>query len=212
MLDPGLVALSECKQNAAGICMLNELLLTFAQWLDTHQWSTDIHESIYMYSWIEATHVLTLMIFLGMLCVIDLRMLGAIFPNVPASKIAERLDKPMIIGFAIMLITGFLLFYAIPVRSTQSIWFRIKVVLLILAGINAFMFRAKMQASSGTWDLDPIPPKRIRMGAIASLVLWAGVVITGRTIAYDWFDCHKQLPEFMYWAAGCVNELAALEP
>ena len=37
--------------------MLNELLLTFAQWLDTHQWSTDIHESIYMYSWIEATHV-----------------------------------------------------------------------------------------------------------------------------------------------------------
>lgn len=192
--------------------MLNELLLTFAQWLDTHQWSTDIHESIYMYSWIEATHVLTLMIFLGMLCVIDLRMLGAIFPNVPASKIAERLDKPMIIGFAIMLITGFLLFYAIPVRSTQSIWFRIKVVLLILAGINAFMFRAKMQASSGTWDLDPIPPKRIRIGAIASLVLWAGVVITGRTIAYDWFDCHKQLPEFMYWAAGCVNELAALEP
>ena len=114
--------------------MLNELLLTFAQWLDTHQWSTDIHESIYMYSWIEATHVLTLMIFLGMLCVIDLRMLGAIFPNVPASKIAERLDKPMIIGFVVMLITGFLLFYAIPVRSTQSIWFRIKVVLLILAG------------------------------------------------------------------------------
>ena len=191
--------------------MLNELLLNLARWLDSQSWSTSIHESIYLYSWIETTHVLTLMVFLGMLFVIDLRMLGAIFPNVPASTIAQRLDKPMMIGFVVMLITGFLLYYAIPVRTTQSLWFRIKVVLLIAAGINAFLFRAKMRASSNSWDLDPIPPKRIRIGAALSLVLWAGVVITGRTIAYDWFDCHKQLPYFMYWAAGCVDEMAALQ-
>ena len=191
--------------------MLNELLLNLARWLDSQSWSTSIHESIYLYSWIETTHVLTLMVFLGMLFVIDLRMLGAIFPNVPASTIAQRLDKPMMIGFVVMLITGFLLYYAIPVRTTQSLWFRIKVVLLIAAGINAFMFRAKMQVSSDSWDLDPIPPKRIRIGAAVSLTLWAGVVITGRTIAYDWFDCHKQLPYFMYWAAGCVDEMAALQ-
>ena len=191
--------------------MLNELLLNLARWLDSQSWSTAIHESIYLYAWIETTHVITLMVFLGMLFVIDLRMLGAIFPKVPASIIAQRLDKPMMIGFAMMLITGFLLYYAIPVRTTQSLWFRIKVVLLIVAGINAFLFRAKMQASSSTWDLDPIPPKRIRVGAMLSLVLWAGVVITGRTIAYDWFDCHKQLPYAMYWAAGCVDEMAALQ-
>ncbi len=191
--------------------MLNEVLLNIARWLDSQSWSTAIHESIYLYSWIETTHVLTLMLFLGMLCIIDLRMLGAIFPNVPASTIAQRLDKPMMIGFAVMLLTGFLLYYAIPVRTTQSLWFRIKVVLLIAAGINAFLFRAKMQASSGTWDLDPSPPKRVRMAATASLVLWAGVVITGRTIAYDWYDCHKELPYFVYWAAGCVDEMAALQ-
>ncbi|MED5580880.1 MAG: DUF6644 family protein [Pseudomonadota bacterium] len=191
--------------------MLNELLLNLARWLDSQSWSTAIHESIYLYAWIETTHVITLMVFLGMLFVIDLRMLGAIFPKVPASIIAQRLDKPMMIGFAMMLITGFLLYYAIPVRTTQSLWFRIKVVLLIVAGINAFLFRANMQASSSSWDLDPIPPKRIRVGAMLSLVLWAGVVITGRTIAYDWFDCHKQLPYAMYWAAGCVDEMAALQ-
>ena len=191
--------------------MLNELLLNLARWLDSQSWSTAIHESIYLYAWIETTHVITLMVFLGMLFVIDLRMLGAIFPKVPASIIAQRLDKPMMIGFAMMLITGFLLYYAIPVRTTQSLWFRIKVVLLIVAGINAFLFRAKMQASSSSWDLDPIPPKRIRVGAMLSLVLWAGVVITGRTIAYDWFDCHKQLPYAMYLAAGCVDEMAALQ-
>jgi len=189
--------------------MLNEWLLLLARWLDTQSWSTQIHESIYLYAWIETTHVLSLMIFLGMLFVIDLRMLGVAFPNVRASVIAEKLDKPMMIGLALMVITGLLLYYAIPVRTTQSLWFRIKVVLLIFAAINAFAFRARMQASVNSWDLDPRPPKHIRMGAAASLALWAGVVVTGRTIAYDWFDCHKELPLAMYWAAGCVDEMAA---
>jgi hypothetical protein len=67
-----------------------------------------------------------------------------------------------------------------------------------------------MMQSAGSWDRDPRPPRHIRTGAALSLALWAGVVVTGRTIAYDWFDCHKELPRFMYWAAGCVDELAAL--
>ena len=100
--------------------MLNEWLLTLARWFDTQSWSTQIHESIYLYAWIETTHVLTLMVFLGMLFVIDLRMLGLIFPNVRASTIADRLDRPMMIGFAMMVISGLLLYYAIPVRTTQN--------------------------------------------------------------------------------------------
>lgn len=191
--------------------MLNEVLLTFARWLDSHDWSTGLHESIYMYSWIETTHVLTLMVFLGMLCIIDMKMLGWIFPDVPASRISERLAVPMVVGFVVMVITGVLLFYAIPVRSTQSIWFRIKVVLLIFAGINAYFFHKQMRASNSSWDHEPLPPRRIRVGAGLSLSLWLGVVFTGRAIAYDWYDCHKPQNEFVYWIAGCVDELASLQ-
>ena len=189
---------------------MNELLLGLARWFDSQWFSTAIHESFYLYNWIESAHVLTLMLFLGMLCVIDLRMLGVLFRDVPASTMAARLDRPMMIGFAVMMFTGFLLYYAIPVRTTQSIWFRIKVVLLILAAINAFAFRARMRDSVGTWDTAPRAPRHIRLGAAASLLLWAGVVVTGRSIAYDWFDCHKPLSALMYRAAGCVDELAAI--
>ena len=65
--------------------MLNEWLLSFARWLDSFAWSTEIHESFYLYAWIESTHVLTIMVFLGMLFVIDLRMLGLAFVDVSAS-------------------------------------------------------------------------------------------------------------------------------
>jgi hypothetical protein len=189
--------------------VLNEFLLTFARWLASHEWSIGLHESLYMYAWIESTHVLTLMLFLGMLFVIDLRMLGLAFTRVPASRIAERLDKPMMIGFVVMIVTGFILYYAIPERTTQSIWFRIKVILLIAAGINALLFRARMKASVGDWDTDKKAPRRIRVGAGLSLALWSGVVMTGRAIAYDWFDCYQDLAPFMYWSAGCVEQMVA---
>ena len=164
-----------------------------------------------MYAWVESTHVLTLMVFLGMLCIIDLRMLGVAFPNVPASTISDRLMIPMVVGAIVMVITGFVLYYAIPVRTTQSIWFRIKVVLLIAAAINAILFHKAMQSSVQSWDTDPKPPRRIRVGAGLSLTFWAGIVASGRTMAYDWYDCHKELPYFMYWAAGCVDEMAAAQ-
>lgn len=191
--------------------MLNELLLNLAHWFDAQAWSTALHESLYMYSWIETTHVLTLTVFLGMLFVIDLKILGMIFPTVPASLIAERLDKPMILGFAVMVITGLLLYYAIPVRTTQSVWFRIKVVLMVAAGINALLFRNRMRDADASWDGVTAAPKRLKVGAGLSLALWAGVVVTGRSIAYDWFDCTKELPYFMYWAAGCVDEMARFQ-
>ena len=58
--------------------MLNDWLLKFAEWVGETSFSVDLHESFYMYDWIESTHVMTLMISLGMLIVIDLRMLGLV--------------------------------------------------------------------------------------------------------------------------------------
>ena len=37
-----------------------------------------------------------------------------------------------------------------------------------------------------------------------SLALWSGVIVTGRFIAYDWFDCGGDNPAFIDWAAGCL--------
>jgi hypothetical protein len=184
---------------------VNSALLQFATWLAEQPISIGLHESFYLYNWIETTHVLTLMLSLGMLAVIDLRLLGVCFANVPASTIAQRLDKPMLIGFCIMLITGVLLFAAIPVRTTQSLWFRIKMILLVAACINAWLFRRKMAVAAQTWDFAPKPPRRMRIAGGLSLALWSGVIVTGRFIAYDWFDCGSDNPAFIDWAAGCTT-------
>jgi hypothetical protein len=186
--------------------MINEVLYQFAEWLYAQPWSRGIHESFYLYNWIESTHVVALMLSLGMLFMIDLRMLGWAMPNVPASKIADRLFLPMMVGFTIMIITGLLLFYAVPTRTTTSIWFRMKVVLLIAAAVNAWLFHKRMTNSIGSWDTAPKAPRNIRIGAGLSLAIWAGVVTTGRLIAYDWYDCYRVQSDFINWVAGCVAE------
>ena len=135
----------------------------------------------------------------------DLRLLGLALRRVPITEIKRRLGPWMIAGFVVMVVTGALLFYAIPVRSYQSLWFRGKVIALILAGLNAFVFHAGIDRKVGEWDLAPVPPPAARRAGATSLVLWAIIVVAGRMIAYNWFDCDKQpQPKIVNVFAGCV--------
>jgi hypothetical protein len=163
-------------------------LLGFCQWLGSTQGSIALHESIWLYPIIESVHVLTLCLFLGLTVMLDLRLLGVTMGRAPASDVFARLLPWTIAGFAVMVTTGALLFFAIPVKTYLNIFFRIKVAFLVLAGLNAAVFQRTISRSMHRWDIDPVPPFRARLAAGISLVLWAGIVVAGRMIAYNWFD------------------------
>jgi hypothetical protein len=104
-----------------------------------------------------------------------------------------------------MAATGLLLFFATPVRNYQNVFFRVKVILLVLAGLNVWLFHGRVRRRVGEWDLDAVTPRAARVAAVVSLVAWSGVVVCGRLIAYNWFDCDIQpQSDFINWAAGCV--------
>jgi hypothetical protein len=180
-------------------------LLPFCQWLAETSGSVALHESLYMYPLVESAHVLTLCLFLGLAVMLDLRLLGLTLVRVPMSDIKRRLGPWMAAGFIVMVITGVMLFYAIPVRSYQSVFFRVKVLALILAGLNAWVFHTTIDRRVAEWDRDPVPPRAARRAGATSLVLWAIIVVAGRMIAYNWFDCDKQpQPAVINALAGCV--------
>jgi hypothetical protein len=91
-------------------------------------------------------------------------------------------------GFVLMTISGGLLFYSGPVRAAGNIFFRIKMAMLALAGMNAALFHVTIYRRVRDWDADPTPPLRARLAGFSSLLLWGGVVICGRLQAYNWFD------------------------
>lgn len=179
--------------------------LGFCEWLANTRGSIALHESLYMYPLLESAHVLTLCVFVGSAVMLDLRLLGFTLRRVPVSEVFGRLLPWTTAGFVVMLVTGALLFYAIPVRTYQSIFFRIKVVMLLLAALNVWVFHRRLETTMSEWDLAPVTPRGARRAATLSLVLWAGIIVAGRMIAYNWFDCDIQpQPAFVNWAAGCV--------
>jgi hypothetical protein len=182
-------------------------LLAFCQWLADTRGSIALHESLYMYPLVESTHVLTLCLFVGMTAAMDLRLLGLTLRSVPMSEVRGRLLPWIQTGFAVMVVTGVMLFYAIPVRSYQNVFFRLKLIALVFAGLNAWVFHAKTERRVAQWDRDRMPPPAARAAGMLSLVLWAVIIVAGRMIAYNWFDCDKQpQPGWINWAAGCVVE------
>jgi hypothetical protein len=163
-------------------------LLEFFEWLESTGGSIGIRESIMFYPLVESAHVLSLALFVGMIATLDLRLLGVGLRGVPVSETAGRLLPWAFAGFAVMVITGLLLFYSTPVRAYQNIFFRVKMVGIVLAGINALYFHKTIYRRVLDWDTDAVPPRRAKVAGAASLFLWSVVVVCGRMQAYNWFD------------------------
>ena len=161
-------------------------------------------ESLYVWPLLESTHVLSLGLFVGTAVMNDLRLLGWTMREVPVSEITSRLLPWTRIGFAVMLTTGLLLFYSSPVRYYHNIFFRFKVLLLIVAGLNAFVFHRGIHRRVAEWDNDTKLPRAARVAGAVSLIAWALIVVSGRLIASNWFDFDIQpQSNLINWAAGC---------
>lgn len=162
--------------------------LAVCRWLEDTGGSVALHESIWVYPIVESVHVLTLCLFLGMTVMIDLRLLGANFTATPVSQVYRRLAPWMMSGFAIMVVSGALLFYASPVKTYLNIFFRLKMTFLVMAGLNVIVFHFTTSRTMPRWDVEERPPLRVRLAGGVSLVLWTAIAVCGRMIAYNWFD------------------------
>jgi hypothetical protein len=179
--------------------------LDWFEWLAETSWSVDLHESQYAYPLIESIHVWTMAVFFGSVVMFDLRLLGVTMRKVPVSEVVDRLLPLTIAAFVIMVISGTLLFYAIPLRSYQSIFFRFKMLLMLLAGLNVWLFHSRVYPKVATWDVEGVPPRRARVAGAVSLALWIGIIFSGRMIAYNWFDCDRQpQPAIINFLTSCV--------
>jgi len=177
------------------------------QWLAETNWSIALHESQYAYAIIESVHVWALCLFVGFAVLLDLRLLGIVFREVPITHMIRRVLPWTQLAFGVMLVSGILLFYAIPFRTYHNVFFRVKAVLLVLAGLNAFYFHSRTYLTVVDWDTTVPTPRAARMAGLASLVLWTAIVFSGRMIAYNWFDCGKRQPALISAVAGCTPDM-----
>lgn len=138
--------------------------------------NTLIANTYWLWPVLEIAHFIGLSLLFGGLLIVDLRMLG-FFVSIEQEKV-YRLLPLVIIGFVINLISGVLFFFGDPGRYSINIAFKIKMTLVVVAGINALVYHYAIQPSASK------APQWQKLSAAASLSAWLGVLLFGRLIPY----------------------------
>jgi hypothetical protein len=156
---------------------------------DTAQsWSEALLGSLNFWGLLEGTHLLTL---------------GVTFRKTPVSVVSDKILPLTVAGFVILIATGLALFFAKPLVYYHNIWFRAKLVFLVLAMLNIVVFHTRVQKNQAAWDTLELPPRGARIAAVLSLVSWLLVIAMGRFIPYNWFDCGKPVPHIVNVLQDC---------
>ncbi|HEX5005554.1 MAG TPA: DUF6644 family protein [Hyphomonadaceae bacterium] len=167
-------------------------------------WSQQFAGSLHLWALTEGTHLVSLMLFAGTILMVDLRMLGLAFRNVPYSTLNNRVLPLTVAGFVLVMATGALLFFSNPVHYYHSVFFRAKVIFIILAAVNIFWFHSRTQKSQTEWDAQPSPPVAVKVAAGVSVASWVLVIVFGRLMALTFFECENMKPgTFGYVFAEC---------
>lgn len=141
-----------------------------------------IAETYWLWPVMEIIHFIGLTLLLGGLIIVDLRMAGHIQSISRAST--HQLLPLVIVGFILNLVTGVLFFYGDPGRYSINIGFQIKMVLVLIAGLNALLYHFQVYPLVDSLKEDDETPWLARATAYTSLTMWAGVLLAGRLIPY----------------------------
>jgi hypothetical protein len=159
-------------------------LLHLCEWIYGTQLSVAMRKSVWVFPIIESIHVLSITVLVGTIAVFDLRLLGIIMKREPVSSISRQILPWTWAGFASMFVTGLLLSIAEAATNYYNLAFRIKLILLILVGLNPLIFHTSVFRNVSDWETSAVIPFRARAAAICSLLLWSGIIVAGRMIAY----------------------------
>lgn len=143
-----------------------------------------IRDSLLLFPLLEATHVVGLAIVFGTIAVIDLRLLGLASRERSFQRMASDILKWTWGAFALTALTGALMFVTNATIYFHNTSFRVKMLLLVLAGLNMLVFELTAGRTIREWDQAPSAPTIGKVVATLSLVLWIAVIFAGRIIGF----------------------------
>jgi hypothetical protein len=143
-----------------------------------------IAESDWAFPAIESAHVIALALVIGTIAIVDLRLLGVASARRSYTELSAEVLPCTWAAFAVAVITGTLMFTSQPVKYFENTAFRIKILLLLLAGVNMLVFQLVTSRDVARWDRAATTPLAGKIAATLSLAFWIAVVFFGRRIGF----------------------------
>lgn len=153
-------------------------------WLEAQPFATAIAESTWLFPAIEVFHVMALTLVVGSIAMLDLRLLGVSRRNYGVLELAAE-SLPWTWGaFAGAVTSGLCMFSSAATFYAGNVAFQVKLILILLAGINMAVFHSTAYRSVHRWDHQLPTPVAARVAGTLSLAFWIGVVFFGRWIGF----------------------------
>ncbi len=156
---------------------------TILQWLEDSTWAVAIRQSLWLYPMLEIVHITGIALLAGPAFMFDLRLLG-FSKNLPVSALAQHLLPWSRRGLLLIVPSGLLLF----LTNAATLWFNpvflVKMLLLIVAGLNALVFHRFVFRSVLNRDKKGLLPTAAKVTASISIIVWLMIIACGRLLAY----------------------------
>lgn len=161
--------------------------MKFLDWLQALPISEWVQTSDYGFPMLLAAHSIGLAGVVGILMVLDLRVLG-VAQGIPIAALS-RLMPIAWLGFWINALSGVLLFMANATRLVSNWSFILKMSAVLLGGLVSWLlWRSLAQGRESGSSLAERPRYTVtpgtRITAVISLLVWFAAIVFGRLIAY----------------------------
>ena len=141
---------------------------TIWTWLESTGIAVAMREWTWLYPIVEIAHIIGFVVLVGGAFLFDLRLLG-FSPGLPYHILLGHLLRWSRAELFVVVPTGFLMFITNATKLAENPVFRIKLILIILAGINALVFRLWTSSSVENWDVNESSPLAAKLSAVFSL-------------------------------------------
>jgi len=193
---------------------------SFLKILEASGLAARIRDSLLLFPLLESTHVFGLALVFGTIAVIDLRLLGLASSQRSFKRMASDILKWTWAAFAVTAVTGSLMFITNASVYYHNFYFRTKMLLLLLSGINMLVFELTAGKTIHRWDRAPSAPSAGKAVAVLSLGLWISIIFMGRMIGFTTTRATAAPPpppgvsfdDFLQGASGGSSATPAVPP
>ena len=152
-------------------------------WLEGSAVAVAMRQWLWLYPIVEIVHILGFVILVGAAAMFDLRLLG-LSRQLPVTDMAGHLLRLARLSLVVVVPSGALMFMAHATEMATNPAFRLKLLLIAAAALNAARFHRRVFKSVMNWNQNVAIPATAKGAAVLSLALWAGVIACGRLLAY----------------------------
>ncbi|HLZ97411.1 MAG TPA: DUF6644 family protein [Steroidobacteraceae bacterium] len=158
----------------------------FADWLADTPLSKALQDHAWVVPTSQSIHILAVSIVFGSACMVNLRLLGVGRSGRSISQLTNTLVPWMWRGLAVLLVTGLIQTIAEPVRQFVTPMFWAKMTMIVVVAAITALYATAVRRHAALWDAASSRPRRAKVFAVVSTLLWLAIIVCGRFIGYTW--------------------------